>query len=45
MTDFHTQDKDDAFFVADLGDIVRKYKLWYSQLPRVEPHYGEYMYY
>jgi len=34
------EDKDDAFFVADLGDIVRKYRLWMNQLPRVEPHYA-----
>jgi len=34
------QDKDDPFFVCDLGDIVRKYKIWMSKLPRVEPHYA-----
>lgn len=34
------EDKDDAFFVADLGDVVRKYKGWYAHLPRVEPHYA-----
>lgn len=34
------EDKDDAFFVADLGDIVRKYRIWNNQLPRVEPHYA-----
>lgn len=36
------QDKDDAFFVADLGDIVHKYKVWKRELPRVEPFYGEF---
>ena len=34
------EDKDDAFFVADLGDIVRKFKLWKKELPRVEPFYA-----
>lgn len=34
------EDKDDAFFVADLGDIIRKYKVWHQQLPRVEPFYA-----
>eukprot|EP00918_Siedleckia_nematoides_P012640 GHVU01027679.1.p1 GENE.GHVU01027679.1~~GHVU01027679.1.p1 ORF type:complete len:468 (+),score=67.10 GHVU01027679.1:253-1656(+) len=34
------EDKDDAFFVANLGDIVLKHKLWQEQLPRVEPHYA-----
>lgn len=34
------EDKDDAFFLADLGDVVRKYCGWQAQLPRVEPHYA-----
>jgi len=33
-------DKDDAFFVADLSDVVRKHKLWTQQLPRVHPYYA-----
>eukprot|EP00058_Branchiostoma_floridae_P024114 XP_002609604.1 hypothetical protein BRAFLDRAFT_125023 [Branchiostoma floridae] len=33
-------DKDDAFFVCDLGDVVNKYKKWVSRLPRVEPFYA-----
>jgi len=34
------QDKHDAFYVGDLGDIILKYKNWITQLPRVEPFYG-----
>lgn len=34
------QEKYDAFFVGDLGDVLRKHKLWASHLPRVEPFYG-----
>lgn len=34
------EDKDDAFFVADLGDVVQKYHKWQKLLPRVEPHYA-----
>lgn len=34
------EEKDDAFFVGDLGDIVRKYKVWKTQLPRVKPFYA-----
>ena len=34
------EDKDDAFFIADLSDIVRKYKTWIKELPRVEPFYA-----
>lgn len=34
------QDKHDAFFVGDMGDVVKKYKTWIAQLPRVEPFYA-----
>ncbi|XP_070556890.1 ornithine decarboxylase-like [Ptychodera flava] len=37
----HTMEEtDDAFFVLDLGDIVRKYEKWRVLLPRVEPFYA-----
>ncbi|XP_063046979.1 ornithine decarboxylase 1-like [Engraulis encrasicolus] len=31
---------DDAFFVADLGDVVRKHLRWTRALPRVQPYYA-----
>ncbi|XP_015750284.1 PREDICTED: ornithine decarboxylase-like [Acropora digitifera] len=34
------EEKDDAFYVVDLGDILLKHKKWVSQLPRVEPFYA-----
>jgi len=34
------QDTHDAFYVGDIGDIIRKYRNWKAQLPRVEPFYG-----
>lgn len=34
------EDKDDAFFVCDLGDIVKKWKRFKQLLPRVEPFYA-----
>ncbi|XP_070201022.1 probable ornithine decarboxylase, partial [Littorina saxatilis] len=34
------QDKDDAFFLVDLGDIVRKVEAWRQYLPGVEPFYA-----
>jgi len=34
------EDKHDAFFVGDMGDIVNKYKKWVAMLPRVEPFYA-----
>ena len=35
------QDKDDAFFIGDLGDIVKKYRKFKHCLPNVEPFYGK----
>ncbi|KAK7095625.1 ornithine decarboxylase-like [Littorina saxatilis] len=34
------QDKEDAFFLVDLGDIVKKVEMWRQCLPRVEPFYA-----
>lgn len=34
------EDKDDPFYICDLGDIVQKLKVWREKLPRVEPHYA-----
>ncbi|KAF2720650.1 hypothetical protein K431DRAFT_320879 [Polychaeton citri CBS 116435] len=32
--------EEDAFFVADLGDVYRQHLRWKSHLPRVTPHYA-----
>jgi ornithine decarboxylase len=34
------EDKDDAFFMCDLGDVVRKHRTWVSELPHVMPYYA-----
>jgi len=34
------EDKDDPFFVCDLGDIVKKWKKFRQWLPQVEPFYA-----
>ena len=31
---------EDAFFVADLGEVYRHHMQWKTHLKRVEPHYG-----
>ncbi|KAM8954447.1 ornithine decarboxylase [Pelodytes ibericus] len=33
-------DDKDAFYVADLGDIVKKHLRWFKALPRVTPYYA-----
>lgn len=32
--------KEDAFYVLDIGDIVRKHEEWTHMLPRVDPYYA-----
>lgn len=32
---------EDAFFVADLGEVYRQHLRWKKNLSRVKPHYGE----
>jgi hypothetical protein len=34
-------ESDNAFFVADLGEIYRQHLRWKTNLPRVEPFYGK----
>lgn len=34
--------QEEAFYVLDVGDIVRKHQIWKEKLPRVDPHYGTY---
>lgn len=35
--------QEEAFYVLDIGDIVRKHQIWKEKLPRVEPYYGKYL--
>ncbi|KAL3881866.1 hypothetical protein ACJMK2_028258 [Sinanodonta woodiana] len=34
------EDKEEAFMLGDLGDVINKYKRWVKKLPRVEPFYA-----
>lgn len=36
----HQEGGDDPFVIGDLGDIVKKYRLWIQTLPRVQPFYA-----
>lgn len=38
-----TCNQEEAFFVCDLGDIVKKFNEWKVKFPRVEPFYGKYI--
>ena len=35
--------EDDAFFVADMGEVYRQHLRWKMNLKRVKPHYGMYL--
>jgi len=40
IEELEAQGLDDAFFIGDMGDIVRKYVNWKKLLPRVQPFYA-----
>lgn len=31
---------DESFFIVDVGDVVRKFVLWYELMPRVDPDFA-----
>lgn len=35
--------EEDAFFVADMGEVYRQHLRWKLNLKRVKPHYGEHI--
>jgi len=40
VNDIINQGQQDAFFVVDLGNLLRKFEQWQTFLPRVEPFYA-----
>ena len=41
-TDTCDAGEEDAFFVADMGEVYRQHLRWKMNLKRVKPHYGVY---
>lgn len=39
-TDVCDAGQEDAFFVADMGEVYRQHLRWKMKLKRVKPHYG-----
>ena len=37
----YREDKDDSFFVCNLGDVVKKWQRFQKVLPIVQPFYGK----
>ena len=42
-TDTCDPGEEDAFFVADMGEVYRQHLRWKMNLKRVKPHYGMYL--
>lgn len=40
-TDRCSPGEEDAFFVADMGEVYRQHLRWKMNLKRVKPHYGQ----
>jgi len=40
-TDVCEPGEEDAFFVADMGEVYRQHLRWKMNLKRVKPHYGK----
>lgn len=40
-TDGCSPGEEDAFFVADVGEVYRQHLRWKTNLKRVKPHYGQ----
>lgn len=36
-----TRDEEDAFYILDLGIIIKKHQDWIQKMPRVVPYYGK----
>lgn len=39
----HSGVQEEAFYVMDVGDVIRKHKEWKLKMPRVAPFYGNQM--
>lgn len=35
-----TSGTDDSFFIADVGDVVKKFILWCDLMPRIDPDFA-----
>lgn len=43
-TDTCAAGDEDAFFVADMGEVYRQHLRWKMSLKRVKPHYGAFLF-
>lgn len=36
-----TRDQEDAFYILDLGIIMKQHQEWIKKMPRIVPYYGK----
>lgn len=36
----NTENSEDAFYIADIGGVIKRHREWISKMPKVTPHYG-----
>jgi len=36
----NTEKPEDAFYIADIGDVIKNHHKWINKMPKVVPHYG-----
>lgn len=41
----NTKYHDNAFYIADIGEVIKKHEEWLVKLPRVIPHFGIFKYF
>lgn len=34
---------EDPFYVADIGDVIKRHQEWINKMPKVIPHYGTFI--
>lgn len=39
------EDSERAFYIADIGNVIRKHEEWITKIPKVTPHFGTHIFY
>lgn len=39
------EDRERAFYIADIGNVIQKHQEWITKIPKVIPHFGTHIFY
>lgn len=39
----NAEKQEDAFYIADIGDVIKRHNEWISKMPKIIPHYGAFV--